>query len=81
MIASSFSPTVTGGRPPTRPRRLAAASPRGHALLDQGPLVLRQRAEHVKQQFARCLGSVHPFGERPERDLLVLQRIHDGEQV
>ena len=26
-IASSFSPTMTGGRPPTRPRRRAAANP------------------------------------------------------
>ena len=35
-MASSFSPTITGGRPPTRPRRRAAVSPaitRSRALL------------------------------------------------
>ena len=29
MIASSFSASISGGRPPRRPRRLAAASPAG----------------------------------------------------
>jgi hypothetical protein len=50
MTASSFSPAMAGGRPPTRPRRLAAARPCDDTLAGQGPLILRKRAEHMEQQ-------------------------------
>jgi hypothetical protein len=38
-------------------------------LAGQGALILRKRAEHMEQQFARSRGSVHPLGQRTKRDL------------
>jgi hypothetical protein len=35
----------------------------------------------MEQQLARCRGGVHAFGQRTKGYPLVLQRIHDGEQV
>ena len=46
--ASSFSPEMAAGRPPTRPRRRAAANPATTRSLGQGTLVLGERTKHMK---------------------------------
>ena len=72
--ASSFSPEMAAGRPPTRPRRRAAANPAHDPLACQGTLVLGKRAEHMKQQLARRRRGIHAFGERTEGDLFFFQK-------
>src|SRR3546814_14891557 len=51
------------------------------ALLNQGALVLRERTEHLEQEFARGRRSVQVLCQRAERHPLVLERSHNGEQV
>jgi hypothetical protein len=54
---------------------------RHDAFTCQGTLILGERTEHMKQQFARRRRGIHAFGERTEGNLFFLQRVHDGEQM
>ena len=67
----SFSASMARGRPPCRPRRLAAVIACSDPFLCQGPFVLGERPKDVEEQLAMGCGSVHLLGERSETDAFV----------
>ena len=70
------------GRPPTRPRALAAAKSCVRSFLNQPSLELRQCGEDVEYQFAGCgCGVDHAIGDGPKTDTSFFQIFDHVDQV
>jgi hypothetical protein len=70
---STFPGVIRRLRPPTRPRRRAAASPGARVFLPQLPLHLRQRRHDAEAEATGRGGGVDAVGQAAELDLALMK--------